>query len=77
MDETICYCIGVTRSRIIQAVRHGAHTLEAIKEATGACTGKRCRELNPEGRCCSGDILEIIRQETGTTPKDDCNCCNN
>ncbi len=74
MDEMICYCIGVTRSRIVQAVRNGAHTLKAIQESTGACTGNRCKELNPRGRCCSVDIIEIIRQETGTGPKGDC-CC--
>lgn len=74
MDEMVCFCIGITRSRIVQAVRGGAHTLKNVQEATGACTGRRCKELNPTGRCCSGNILEIIRQETGTTPKDDC-CC--
>jgi len=77
MDEIICYCVGVTRNRIVQAVHNGAHTLKAIQESTGACTGNRCKEFNPKGRCCSGDILEIIRQETGAEPKDGCCCSDN
>jgi len=52
-DKTICYCKGVTERTIVEAVRQGARTLAHIQDATGACTGDRCKELNPKGRCCS------------------------
>ena len=72
-DRIICYCIGVTEDRIIQAIREGSHTLKSIQESTKACTGKRCKELNPKGRCCSSDIAAIIRRETEN--ETDTNCC--
>ncbi len=72
----ICYCIGVPESRIVRAVRKGAHTLKAIQESTKACTGDQCKELNPKGRCCSVDILEIIKRETGKKPAKECSCCH-
>lgn len=75
MEKTVCYCIGVTEDTIVSAIHGGARTLEAVQEATGACTGNRCRELNPKGRCCSEDILELIRRETGTSSSSKCSCC--
>jgi bacterioferritin-associated ferredoxin len=72
-DKTICYCIGVKESTIVKAIQEGAHTVKAIQKATKACTGNQCKELNPKGRCCSGDITAIIKRETGRKSK--CCCC--
>ena len=74
-DRTICYCIGVTEGRIVQAIKAGANSLKAIQGATHACTGNRCKELNPSGRCCSADILALIERETGTQSGTEC-CCH-
>ncbi len=74
-DRIICHCIGVTEGRIVQAIREGSHTLKSIQESTKACTGNRCKELNPKGRCCSGDIITIIKRETGYEA--DANCSYN
>jgi NAD(P)H-nitrite reductase large subunit len=49
-DELVCHCSGVTKNRIVEAIRAGARTLAAIKGATGACAIARCQELNPRGR---------------------------
>jgi NAD(P)H-nitrite reductase large subunit len=49
-DELVCYCSGVTKNRIVEAIRTGARTLGAIKAATGACAIARCKEMNPRGR---------------------------
>ncbi len=76
MGKMICYCIGVSEDRIIDAVRGGAHTLKAIQEATGACTGNQCKELNPSGHCCSEDIIELIKRVTGGSPSSKCSCCS-
>lgn len=73
-DRIICYCHNVKESSIVQAIQEGAHTLKAVQELTKASTGNRCKELNPQGRCCSSDIIAIIKRETGTEPKTDC-CC--
>ena len=58
--QTVCYCKGVSKATIVQAIRNGAHTLEAVQQVTGAGTGSECKTKNPSGRCCSGDIRELI-----------------
>jgi len=51
----------VTQKEIESAIKLGAKTLSDIQKMTGACTGNQCKELNPSGRCCSGDINKIIK----------------
>lgn len=48
--ETVCYCSGITKTDILRAIGNGAHSLDDVKNATGACTRARCREMNPRGR---------------------------
>jgi NAD(P)H-nitrite reductase large subunit len=73
-DEMVCYCKRVTEGTIVQAIRAGARTLAAIRRATGACTGNRCKELNPKGRCCAPEIQALIDRECGGTTPSGC-CC--
>ncbi|MCK4793098.1 MAG: (2Fe-2S)-binding protein [Desulfobacteraceae bacterium] len=61
VDRIICYCNGVSENTILGAIRSGATTLKAIQESTSACTGNQCKELNPSGYCCSGDIIALIK----------------
>lgn len=58
--EIICYCSKVTKDEIIAAIANGAKTLEDIRKATGACTVGKCKQLNPQKRCCSPDIVKLI-----------------
>ena len=58
--QIICYCKGITKAAIVQAVGDGARTLDDIRRMTTACTGGECKTKNPSGRCCSGDIQELI-----------------
>ena len=48
-QEMVCYCSGVTKVQIIEALDNGAKNLADIKRMTGACTIGRCKELNPSG----------------------------
>ncbi|WP_201354213.1 (2Fe-2S)-binding protein [Hydrogenimonas urashimensis] len=59
-DDLICYCIEVDKKSIVEAIRNGATDLKAIKEKTGACSGHECAEKNPNGRCCSKEIRQLI-----------------
>lgn len=61
MDKVICYCSNVTEKQIIAAIENGARTLDDIRKATKACTLGKCKELSPKKRCCSGDILHILK----------------
>lgn len=49
-NEPVCYCSNVTKGRIMAAIHEGAHTLEDIKIATGACTAGNCKKLSPRKR---------------------------
>ncbi len=58
--EIVCGCANVTKRDIVRAIAAGAETFEAICDATGAGKGHKCAELNPRGRCCHGDIRELL-----------------
>ena len=62
LDDTdlICYCIGIDKKTIINGIKNGATTLKAIKEQTKACTGSDCKNVNPNKRCCSKEIKQLI-----------------
>lgn len=60
-EELVCYCKEINKKTIVDAINNGFNTLSAIKKETAACTGGRCKELNPKGKCCSSDILELIK----------------
>lgn len=59
-EEIVCYCSNVTMVQILNALADGAKTLDDIRKMTGACTLGKCRELNPTGKCCSPQIIDII-----------------
>lgn len=60
-DQMICHCKQVSQKQIENAIRLGAKTLNDIQLRTGACTGNQCKELNPSGKCCSGDINRLLK----------------
>lgn len=75
-EKTICYCMNVSENAIIKAIKDGATTLNDIQKSTTACTGNRCKELNPSGKCCSEDIRAILKKEIGAVSKSECCCCH-
>jgi len=74
MDNVICYCKNITEADIDIAIASGAKTLNDIKTSTGACTGNRCKELNPSGKCCAETIIAILNNK-GLGTKPTCCCC--
>lgn len=44
----VCVCRAISRAKIKEAIKNGAHTVEAVAEKTGAtqgaCRGCRCRD---------------------------------
>jgi bacterioferritin-associated ferredoxin len=76
-NETVCFCAGVSRATIVDAIRHGAATLKDIQQKVGAGIGSRCNELNPKGVCCHADILAILEAELGPRggTSAGCSCC--
>lgn len=47
MSEKVCLCKGITKETIVEAIKNGAHSVEEVKDATGAttgfCNGGRCK----------------------------------
>ena len=66
-SEIVCWCSGVSKISIINAVRDRARNVDDIRKLTGACTLGRCKELSPRGRCCSKEINMLLEAEISTT----------
>lgn len=60
LDETVCWCSGISKGTILEAKRNGARNMNDIRRLTGACTVGRCKELSPRGRCCSKEIMQLL-----------------
>ena len=72
MEEIICFCKNISKAGIETAILKGAKTLRDIQDSTGACTGNHCKELNPNGRCCSIEIATMLNnKKNGHKP----GCC--
>lgn len=61
-DEIVCWCSGVTKQQICDAICAGATTLEQIHTMTGACRGTQCAERSPRGRCCCQQVVAMLAQ---------------
>ena len=57
----ICYCSNVSKDEIVQAIINGAKTLDDIRKATNACTVGRCKEYSPRKKCCSSEIVKLLK----------------
>lgn len=63
-NDLICYCIGTDKKTIVDAIKNGATTLKEIKAETQACTGDDCAAVNPNKRCCSKEIKQLLTLRT-------------
>ncbi len=48
--EMVCYCSKVTKAHIMRAIGNGDCSVTEIKNATGAGTQGRCKEISPRER---------------------------
>jgi len=62
--DLICYCLKIDKKTIVTAIKNGDTTLKEIKNKTTACTGDACATLNPNKRCCSKEIKQLIHLHT-------------
>lgn len=73
-EEMLCYCIGVPKQTVIDAIKAGYTTLKEIKAETAACTGNECAIKNPSGKCCSREIKALIILHSSRTDTSSCDC---
>ena len=57
--KIICRCSGITEGEVLDAVRRGAYTIDAVKRRAGTGLG-RC-----QGSVCTEKIMKLISRETG------------
>lgn len=50
----VCTCKSISRAKIKEAIKNGAHTVEEVSKITGACTGS-CH-----GFRCKAKIEDLI-----------------
>lgn len=74
-DTIVCYCKNVDKQTTVSAIKSGASSMEKIKQTTNACTGNRCKQLHPEGRCCHRDIAALL-DIYGGIAETSCDCCS-
>ena len=60
-NEIICQCEGITRAEILEAIRRGAKTVDAVKRRAGSGMG-RC-----QGSRCSWEIEKILEDASHGT----------
>jgi len=63
-EEIVCFCSNVSKQEIIEAIKNGAKTLEDIRLKTNACTLGKCKELSPRKKCCSGEIMKMLSENS-------------
>lgn len=52
----LCHCTGVQRREVLAAIAAGCRTVEAVRRATGACSG--CSTCYPELRQLLREVAE-------------------
>ncbi len=60
--HVICRCEHVTEGEIVEAIRRGAHTMDAVKHLTRAGMG-RC-----QGGFCCLSVLKLLASEIRLSP---------
>ncbi|BAT72382.1 conserved hypothetical protein [Thermosulfidibacter takaii ABI70S6] len=62
VDEIICWCAGITRKEIEEAVKRGARTEKEVRDTLNKWERGKCKEKNPKGVCCSTDFAKAINE---------------
>ncbi len=63
-QRPVCYCFEHTAADVLGATRaDGSNTI--VDEIMEACRRglDRCEETNPQGRCCLGNVRDLLREE--------------
>lgn len=70
-SRIVCYCFEVSEGRIAQeaATTGTSPSYERIKQLvkTGRCA---CEVRNPQGACCLGNVMELVRSAGASTEGD-------
>ena len=59
-NPVICYCAGITREEIRQAVMMGARREEEVRIITGKTQQGLCHEKHPQGTGCQEEFEKEI-----------------
>ncbi len=62
-DVPVCYCAGISRGDIKNAVRNGCKTIGKVRSFTSKNTTGHCEEKNALGKCCNLVFIKTIKTE--------------
>ncbi len=85
-DRLVCYCFEHRVDEIQDDVERTGHSIVPNDVASKCKRGlDRCEELNPQGTCCLGNVLMVVKQaqqkleapstDAGPSPKALHDCC--
>ena len=63
-DVPICYCSGLTRGEIREAVQNGCKTIRDVQKYTKKSVTGHCETRNPLGKCCRNVFLRTISESS-------------
>jgi hypothetical protein len=75
VSRPVCYCFGHSVADVLDAnADDGSNRI--VEEITAACRRglDRCEHENPQGRCCLGNVRQLLRHKD--TSSDDPGCCS-
>ena len=68
-SRVVCFCFGHSEAQLRAAETRGGNAL--VDAVTAACRAglDRCETMNPQGRCCLGNVRSLLRRPVPTA------CC--
>lgn len=60
-DAVICYCAGLKRGEIRNAVKHGCKTTGEVRKYTKKTGSGNCDKMNPLGKCCKTVLARTVK----------------
>ncbi len=66
-STTVCHCNAVSKGEYLALMRQGHLELDQLKRLTAA-DGLHCATRSPLGRCCTPEIVRLLRHHKGMLP---------
>jgi len=78
-NRFVCYCFEHRVGEITEEVATSGTSVVPAEIKAKCKTGlDECETKNPQGACCLGNVLSLVKQAKGTprTPQDEDDCCS-
>lgn len=59
-DEIVCWCLGVTKGQLCEAIHSGHDTLEKLQNKLGILQDHDCAQKSSLKRSCSREVVSML-----------------